>query len=75
LLLRGIHASRREGNRHGATGILRRLLDACAAAQNDQVREREVVPYGRQVEALELFGVLAHGIGQGRALVQDLEFS
>jgi hypothetical protein len=40
LLRRGIHAFRCEGNRHGLTGILRRLLDVCATGQNDQVSER-----------------------------------
>ena len=39
LLLRGIHASRREGNRHLVAGILRSLLDARATGQNDQVSQ------------------------------------
>ncbi len=46
LLLRGVHASRREGNRHLVTGILRRLLDACAPGQHDQVRERDLLAAG-----------------------------
>ena len=40
LLLRDIHASRREGNGHIVAGILRRLLDARATGQNDQISQR-----------------------------------
>ena len=58
LLLRGVHASRREGNRHRVTGILRRLLDACATAQNDQVSQRDLLAAGlcaveRALDALQ----------------------
>lgn len=38
LLLRGVHASGSEGNGHGVTGILRRLLDADATGQHDGQR-------------------------------------
>ena len=44
LLLRGVHASRREGNRHILAGILRRLLDAGASGKNDQVSEGDLLP-------------------------------
>src|SRR5207344_1597666 len=54
LLLRGIHASRREGYRHGVTGILRRLLDACATGQNDQVGERDLLAAGLRAVELAL---------------------
>jgi hypothetical protein len=43
LLLRGIRASRREGNRHIVTGIFRRLLDTCATGQDDQVSQRDLL--------------------------------
>ena len=46
LLLRGVHASRREGNRHGVAGFLRCLLDACAAAENDQIGKRDLLAAG-----------------------------
>ncbi len=51
LLLRGVHASRREGNRHVVAGVLRGLLDARAAAQDDQVGQRDLLAAGlRAVE-------------------------
>ena len=51
MLLRGIHASRREGNRHILTGLLRGLLDACATGQYDQVGKRDLLAAGgRAVE-------------------------
>ena len=40
MLLRGIHTSWSEGNHQFVTGILRSLLDASAAGQNDQIGER-----------------------------------
>ena len=43
LLLRGVHASRREGNGHLVTGIFRSLLDARATGQNDQVSQRDLL--------------------------------
>ena len=46
LLLRRVHASRREGNRDLVTGILRRLLDACASGQHDQVGQRDLLAAG-----------------------------
>ena len=46
LLLRGVRAARREGNRHVVTGVLRRLLDAGAAAEHDQVGERDLLAAG-----------------------------
>ena len=57
LLLRGVHASRREGNRDLVTGILRGLLDACATGQHDQVGQRDLLAAGlRAVErALDAF--------------------
>ncbi len=39
LLLRCVHASRRERNLHGDTGFLRGLLDRRGASENDQVGE------------------------------------
>ena len=44
LLLRSIGAAWREGNFHVVAGLLRSLLDGCAAAQNDQVGERDLLP-------------------------------
>src|SRR5688572_17339358 len=41
LLLRGIHASRREGDVHLHPGVLRGLFDRGAAAENDEVGERD----------------------------------
>ena len=53
LLLRRVRASRREGNRHVVPGVLRRLLDGGAAAENDQVGERNLLAAGlRGVELL-----------------------
>src|ERR1022692_2869041 len=53
LLLRRVRASRREGNLHIVAGLLRSFLDGCAAAQNDQVSKRDLLPAGlRAVEIL-----------------------
>ena len=53
LLLRRVRAPRREGNLHVVAGLLRRCLDGCAAAQNDQVSQRDFLPAGlRAVEIL-----------------------
>ena len=46
LLLRRVRPPRREGNRHVVSGLLRRGLDGRAAAQNDQVGERDLLPTG-----------------------------
>ena len=46
LLLRGVHAARREGNRHLVPGVLRRLLDARATGQHDQVGQRDLLAAG-----------------------------
>ena len=43
LLLRCVHAPRREGYRDLVTGVLRGLLDAGATGQNDQVGERDLL--------------------------------
>ena len=43
LLLRRVHAARREGNLHVDAGILRGLFDRRAAAENDQVGERNLL--------------------------------
>src|SRR6476661_2767451 len=51
-LLQCIRASRLEGNRHVVTSVLRRLLNARAAAQNDQVSERN--PLAARLRAVEL---------------------
>ena len=42
--LRGVGAPRREGDLHAVPGLLRSLLDGCAAAQHDQVGERDHLP-------------------------------
>src|SRR5208283_4377584 len=52
LLLRSIRASRREGNLHVVPGLFRSFLDGCAAAQNDQVSERDLLP--ARLRAIEL---------------------
>ena len=53
LLLRRVRAPRREGNLHLMPGLLRRLLDGGAAAENDQVGERNPLAAGlRRVERL-----------------------
>ena len=53
LLRRRVHAPRREGNLHVVAGLLRSCLDGCAAAQNDQVSKRDLLPTGlRAVEIL-----------------------
>ena len=46
LLLRGVRAAGREGDRHVVTGLLRRLLDAGATGQDDQVGERDLLAAG-----------------------------
>src|SRR5208282_3056078 len=46
LLLRGVHASRRERNLHRDRGLLRRFLDGRAAAENDQVSKRNFLALG-----------------------------
>ena len=46
LLLGGIRTPRRERDRDVVPGVLRRLLDGRAAAQDDQVRERDLLPAG-----------------------------
>ena len=46
LLLRGVRASGRERHRDGVPGVLCRLLDGRAAAQDDQVSERDPLPAG-----------------------------
>ena len=53
LLLRSVRAPRRERYLHVVSGFLRRRLDGCAAAQNNQVSERNLLPAGlRSVELL-----------------------
>ena len=53
LLLRRVHAARREGNLHVVPCVLRGLLDCGAAAQNDQVGKRDFLAAGlRSVELL-----------------------
>src|SRR5271165_4778582 len=54
LLLRGIGTPRREGNLDGMPGLLRGFLDGCASAQNDQVRERYLLPAGQRTVELVL---------------------
>ena len=68
LLLRGVHASRREGDRHLVTGILRSLLDTCTTGQNDQVSQRDLLAAGlRAVErALDALQGLEHLRQPGR---------
>src|SRR5437879_7077399 len=44
LLLQSIRASRRESNLHRVPGPFRSFLDGCAAAQNDQVSKRDLLP-------------------------------
>ena len=62
LLLRGVHAARREGNRDVVAGVLRGLLDAGATGQHDQVGERDLLAAGcGAVErALDAFESLEH---------------
>ena len=43
LLLRRVHAARREGHLHVDAGVLRGLLDRGAAAEHDQVGERDLL--------------------------------
>ena len=51
LRLRGVRAARREGHAHRVACRLRRRLDRSAAAQHDQVRERDALAAGlRSVE-------------------------
>ena len=65
LLLRGVHASRRERNRHFVAGILCGLLDAGATGQHDQVRQRDLLAarLGAVERALDAFQRLEH-LGQ-----------
>ena len=62
LLLRGVHASRRERHRDLVTGVFRGLLDAGAAGQNDQIGQRNfLASFGRFVErALDAAECLQH---------------
>ena len=46
LLLRRVHAPRRERNLDVVSGGLRRFLDRRAAAENDQVSKRDLLPAG-----------------------------
>ena len=46
LILRRVHAPRREGHLHVDVGILRGLLDRRGAAENDQVGERHLLLAG-----------------------------
>ena len=46
LLLRGVRAPRRERDRDVVPGVLRRLLDGRASAQDDQVGERDLLSAG-----------------------------
>ena len=43
LCLRSVHAARREGHLHVDAGVFRRLLYRGAAAENDQVGERDLL--------------------------------
>ncbi len=53
LLQRGVRAPRHERDRDVVPGVLRRLLDGRAPAQDDQVGERDLLPAGlRAVEVL-----------------------
>src|SRR5208283_890344 len=52
LLLRSVHAPRREENLQVVPSLFRRCLDGCAATQNDQVRKRNLLP--AQLRAVEL---------------------
>ena len=47
LLLRGVHAAGRERNGHVVAGIFRRLLDAGATAEHDQIGQRNFLAAGR----------------------------
>ena len=69
LLLRGVGAPRRERDRDVVPGVLRRLLDGRAAAQDDQVGERDLLAAGlRAVEVLlDLLEGLQHRGQLGRA--------
>ena len=62
LFLRGVHASRRERNCDLVTGVLRRLLDAGATGQNDQVRQGDffAAGLGAVERALDAFQSLQH---------------
>jgi hypothetical protein len=46
LLLRGVRAPRRERDRDGVSGVLRRLLDGGAPAEDDHVGERDLLAAG-----------------------------
>ena len=43
-----------KGTVHGVSGVLRRLLDARAAGQHDQVGERDLLAAGRRAVELAL---------------------
>jgi len=51
-LLRGVGAPRREGDLHAVPGFLCSRLDGCAAAQHDQVGQRDNLP--ARLRAVEL---------------------
>ena len=44
LLLRRVHAPRREGDFHVGSRVLRGFLDRRIAAENDQVSQRDLLP-------------------------------
>ena len=56
LLLRRVHAARREGYLDVSSGVLRGLLDRRAAGENDQVGERNLLA-ARLAEALKSFWI------------------
>src|SRR5262249_42532651 len=62
LLLRRVHASRREWDLHIVAGVLRGPLDGGVAAENDQVGERHLLAASRRSVALLLdrFELLQH---------------
>ncbi len=72
LLLRRVRAPRREGNLDVVPGVLGRLLDGGASAENDHVGERDLLPAGLRAVELRLdllqglqdlrqFGRVVHG--------------
>ena len=62
LLLRRVHAPRREGHLHVDAGILRGLFDRRAAAENDQVGQRDLLAE----LLLDRFELLQHRLELGR---------
>ena len=69
-LLRSVHPARREGDLHIHSGVLRRLLDRRAAAENDEVGERDLLAPGRRgVERLLDLLEFPENLGQLRRLV------